>query len=67
MLTDSRKQREGEIASEVTGRAFPANHLTRRVKAEQDKGKLKEKLHRGPGWEVAAGWWELRPGEKWGR
>lgn len=57
--TDSRKQREEEIVSEVTGRTFPANHLTHRVKAEQEKGKFKEKLHwpGGGGRMMAPGHW----------
>lgn len=56
MLMDNRKQGEREIAPEMRGRAFPAKHLAHRVKAEQNKGRLKKELHRGRGYQCGGTW-----------
>lgn len=56
MLMDSRKQGEREIAPERTGRAFPTKPHTHRVKAEKNKGRVKEKLHRGRRWQCGETW-----------
>lgn len=56
MLMGSIKQGEREITPEMTGRAFPTKHLTHRVKAEQNKQRIKGKLHRGKGWQCGGTW-----------
>lgn len=56
MLMDNRKQGEREIAPEMRGRAFPAKHLALRVKAEQNKGRLKKEFHRGRGYQCGGTW-----------